>query len=145
MKNWMIGAAAAATLAFATPASAQQWPLVGGDYWEVTGIDVDDGHGLDYANYIANRWMANQEFAKSQGWINSYYAFANVHNREGEPDIYLVTTFNDWPDNAESDRRQAAYEAYMKRTTAQLQAESGERAKFRTIGGTMLLRHLTKR
>lgn len=144
MKAWMFAAAGAA-LVIASPAQAQQWPLTEGDYWEVTGVDVDDGHDLDYANFIADRWMANQEFAKSQGWITGYYALGNMYPRKDEPEVYLITTFSAMATPEEGDKRQAAYEAYMKRSTAQLQAESGERAKFRTIGSTSLLRHLKKR
>lgn len=144
MKSWMIAAAGAA-LTMASPAQAQQWPLTEGDYWEVTGVDVDDGHALDYANFIADRWMANQEFAKSQGWITGYFALGNMYARADEPDIYLVTTFSRMATPEENDQREAAYQDYMKRSTAQLQAESGERAKFRTIGSSSLLRHLKKR
>jgi hypothetical protein len=44
----LVLSAAAATLSAA--ASAQEkWPLVFGDYWEVTGIDIKDGGGLSYA------------------------------------------------------------------------------------------------
>jgi len=28
------------TMAMATSALAQEWPLIGGDYWTVTGIDI---------------------------------------------------------------------------------------------------------
>ena len=27
-------------------AFAQEWPLVGGDYWSITGIHIEDGGGL---------------------------------------------------------------------------------------------------
>lgn len=35
-----------------------------------------------------------------------------------------------------------AYRAYMQRTVAQLESESGERAKYRKLSGSMLLREL---
>ena len=49
----MLYAAAALGLALATPAVAQNSPFIGGDYVEVTGVSIDDGHGLDYAQFLA--------------------------------------------------------------------------------------------
>src|SRR4030095_15357868 len=88
---------ALATIALAAtmsvPAMAQEkYPLVQGDFWEVTGVDLTDGGELKEAECIASEWKANQEFAKSKGWIKEYKIFANVYAREGEPDLYLVTT-----------------------------------------------------
>ena len=84
-----LGAAAAMTSAVAS--AQDQWPLVFGDYWEVTGIDLKDGGALNYAQWLASEWKDNLEFSKSQGWIKGYKLFSNVHPRAGEPDIYLVT------------------------------------------------------
>lgn len=135
--------AASVCLAFATPSQAQDsYPLEDGDYVEVAGVMIEDGHALDYANHIAGMWKRGQDFAVSQGWITSYEVLGNVHPRKGEPDVYLITRFAKFADAAEDDRRDKAYRAHMQRTIAQLQSESGERAKIRTLGSTMLLREL---
>lgn len=129
-------------VAVATPATAQNSPFTPGEYEEVAMIDVSDGGGLEYANYLATTWKKNQEFAKSKGWISGYSVLENVHNRPGEPDLYLVTSFSTMPDATEDEKRNAAYREYMKVSDADMQAASGDRAKFRTVLGVFLLRQL---
>jgi hypothetical protein len=136
--------AAAATMSAA--ASAQdQWPLVFGDYWEVTGIDIKDGGGLNYAQWLASEWKDNLEFSKSQGWIKGYKLFSNVHARAGEPDMYLVTISESIVSAAEGDKRFEAYQAWKKKTIAQMQSESGNRAEYREVLSDALLQEMTIR
>lgn len=133
--------AASLSLAFAMPALAQDsWPLESGDYVEVSGIEIDDGHGLEYAQFLASSWKRNQEFAKAQGWITGYEILSNEHARKGEPDIYLIVRFAHFVDKAEEEKRAKAYRAHAARTIVQLQAESAGRASYRRQAGTMLLR-----
>lgn len=145
MKKLMLAALGAATMGFASPVMAQEWPVVPGDYWEVTAIKIDDGANLKYAQHMAGRYRASQDYAKSQGWITDYHILLNTHPREGEPDVYLVVIFDKWITAEEGERRAAQYREYMQTTVAKLEAESGERASYRTIAGTMLLRDLNWR
>jgi hypothetical protein len=132
--NKLMICAASCTLAWSAPAAAQDaWPMEDGDYVEVSSIRIDDGHALDYANHLAGMWRKGQDFAKAQGWITGYEVLYNVNPRENEPDVYLITRFARFADQAENRRRDAAYRA-------QMQAESGERAKYRHLAGSMLLR-----
>lgn len=140
MKSVRLAAMTAIALAFASPAVAQQYPVVGGDYVTVGMISVDDGHDLDYINHLAGMWRKGQEFALKQGWITGYEILTNENRRAGEPDYYLLTRFAKFPDAAEEDKREAAYNAYMATTNAAMQAASGERAKYRHQVGSMLLR-----
>ncbi|MCJ7421976.1 hypothetical protein [Sphingomicrobium astaxanthinifaciens] len=142
MKRLMLAAGLAAATMWATPAAAQDWPMTPGSYWEVTGIDIDDGHMLDYANWLASSWKRGQEFAKQQGWIKGYHILNNVHARHDEPDIYIVTIFDDMVSPEEGERRRKAFQQHMERTAAQLQQESGQRATFRHVGSTVLLRDM---
>lgn len=145
MKVFRYAAPAAALLSFAftTPAMAQdEWPFDFGDFVEVSGIDVDDGHDLDYAKHLAGLWKKGQDFAQKQGWITSYEVLQNEFARKGEPDIYLITRFPNFATPAEENKRDAAYRAHMQSTIAQMEAASGERAKYRTQAGSMLLRQL---
>jgi len=73
----------AASMIAVGSASAQEWPLVQGNYWEVTGIDIKDGGGLKYAQFLAGEWKNNLEFSKSQGWIKDYMIFSNLYARSG--------------------------------------------------------------
>ncbi|WP_265563547.1 hypothetical protein [Sphingomicrobium arenosum] len=142
MKKLMLAATIAAATIWAAPAAAQDWPMTPGHYWEVTGVSVDDGHALDYANWLASRWVSNQEFAKSQGWIAGYHILNNVHARDDEPDLYLITIFDEMVDAEEGERRRLAYQQHMQRSAAQLQQESGQRATYRHVGSTILLRDM---
>lgn len=142
MRRIIVGAVALATAAVSTPAAAQGWPMTPGDYWEVSAIDVADGSSLAYATFLDDRWRSNQEFAKSQGWIKSYHVLSNEYARKDEPELYLITVFDKMVDPAEGERRRIAFEAHNQRTTAQLQAESGDRVKIRTLAGDMLLREM---
>jgi hypothetical protein len=140
MKSLRFAAAAALALAFAAPAAAQQYPVVPGDYVSVSSISVDDGHDLDYINHLAGMWRKGQDFAVKQGWITGYEILTNEFKRKGEPDYYLITRFAKFVDPAEEDKREAAYNAYMATTNAQMQAGSAERAKYRHEAGTILMR-----
>lgn len=132
--------AASLSLAFAMPtlAQAQSDPLIAGDFSEISQITIDDGHYLEYATFLAGQWRANQEYAKSQGWITGYLILANVNKRAGEPDLILVVNRAEFPSSAEGERRSAQYQAHMKQTDAQMEAASGERAKYRHVIGSQL-------
>ena len=116
--------------------------MVSGDFWEVTGIDIKPGGGLAYANHLANKWRASQEFAKSKGWIKDYMVLSNYHNRSGEPDLYLITVMTDIASGPESEARYVAYNEWSKASDAQLEAESADRAEFREVMGTSLMQEL---
>lgn len=134
--------AAPFAIAVSSPAVAQNYPFTPGDYEEVSMIDITDGGGLEYANYLASTWKKNQEFAKSRGWITGYSVLSNVNSRPGEPDLYLVVSYTSFPDAAEDEKRNAAYREFMKQSDAQMEAASGDRSKYRTVMGSFLLRQL---
>ncbi|MBB3764034.1 hypothetical protein [Sphingomicrobium lutaoense] len=143
MKKLMLAALGAATMTFGVPAAAQdETPLRGGEYWEVATIDVADGQGLRYAEWLATDWRAFNDYAKSQGWISDYKILSNVHGRPDEGDIFLITKFSSMPDAAEGERRSKAFRAQMKRSAKQLAAESGNRAEYRKVMGSVLLQEL---
>lgn len=135
----------AAPLALPVAAAAQEFPLVAGDYTSLSGIFIEDGGTLAYAKHLAGDWAKEQEFAKSKGWISGYKIYINVDARDGEPNLYLTATYRDVPSGAESERRNKEWEAWSKKTDAQMDAESGNRAKFRKLRGTMMLQEYTIR
>nr|WP_156167362.1 hypothetical protein [Aurantiacibacter marinus] len=148
MKHLLMAASAALVAAPAVlpgVAAAQDFPLVGGEYTSMTGITIEDGGGLAYANYLASEWARNQEFAKSNGWISDYRIYSNVDARDGEPDLYLMVTYPSVPDAAESERRGNEYRAWREMTDAQMEAAAGDRAEYRTVRGTMVLQEYTIR
>lgn len=136
--------AAPLCLAFSMPALAEDsYPVKPGDYVTIGMVTVDDGHDLEYMNWLAGQWRKRQDYAKAQGWITGYDILSNEHPRHGEPDIYLVTRFATWASDAEQDKRGDAMRAYMAQTDAQMQASSAQRATYRKQVGTMLLRSWT--
>lgn len=143
----MAAAAMVVTLPMALPTAvhAQEFPLVAGDFSNVSGIYVKDGGEFKYAKHLAGDWSKAQEFAKSKGWITDYKILINEYPRDGEPTIYLMSTFSNMPDAAEIERRSKAYEALMQSTVQQQITESGNRAEYRTVKSSMLLREYKPR
>jgi hypothetical protein len=136
---WSLGVA---TVLVSAPALADKYPLVGGDYWEVTGIHIKDGGSLGYATFLAGEWRENQEFAKSKGWIKGYTVLANPYPREGEPDLYLITVTDRLVTGAEGDKRADEYMEWRKKTISQMDKESGNRLEIREVGSNSLLQEL---
>ena len=146
LKLFAAGAAASLMLAMPQAASAQsEFPLEGAGWVEVSGIHIDDGHNLDYANHLAGMWRKGQDFAKAQGWITDYQVLTNVNPREGEPDVYLMTWFPAFATKQEEERRDELYRQHMAMTDSQMEAASGKRADYRKVGSSMLLRQQTWR
>jgi len=120
-------------------------PFIGGDYWEVTGIKIADGAGLKYTRWLAGEWRKNSEFAKSQGWIKDFMVINNVHARSDEPDLYLIRVFENMATVEEGEERRKKYMDWVKKSMDTMQAESGNRAEYRTVMSTSLLRQLNFR
>jgi hypothetical protein len=125
-----------------TRAVASDWPMTQGDFWEMTGVHLKDGGALAYANFLASEWKADQEFAKSKGWIKGYMVLGNAYPRKGEPDLYLVVISERLPSGPESGKRDDEYMAWKKKTQAQMLKESGNRLEIREIDSNSLLQEL---
>jgi hypothetical protein len=142
MYKFMLGAFCASTIAFATPAIAQDYPLKGGNFWTVGEITVEDGHAGDYADHLAGAYRKSIDFSKSKGWIKASYILANINKRAGEPDLYLVTISDHVTTPAEDEAREKEMNAFLATTARDQDKQSGVRAKYRTLGGNMLLQEL---
>ena len=117
-------------------------PFISGDYWEVTGVKTADGAGLKYARWLADEWRKNNEFAKSQGWIKDFMVINNVHARADEPDLYLIRVFENMATVEEGEERRKKYMQWVKKSMDKMAEESGNRAEYRTVMSTSLLRHM---
>lgn len=144
-KPFFILALCLSTMLMTTNALAQEWPLVGGDYWTVTGVEIKDGGDLKYANWLASEWKKNGEFAKSKDWLKDYMIFWNVHPRKGEPDLYLIRIFEAMPSGPEGEKRYEEYMEWQTKTEEQMEAESGNRAEYREVLSTTLLQEMSFR
>jgi len=130
------------SMVMSTAVLAQDWPLVGGDYWTVTGIDIKDGGGLKYANWLADEWRKDLEFSKSKGWIKDYMILSNVHNRSDEPDLYLIRVMESVVSGPEGEKRAVEYMEWQKKSLEQMEGESGNRAEYREVMSSSLLQVL---
>ena len=139
MRKTMIAALGAVTMLFAVPAAAQDFPVTGGDYWTVAEITIDDGHFGDYADHLAGLYRKSIDFQKSKGWIKASYILSNVNKRAGEPDLYLITIADRPTTPAEDDARAKETNAFLQSSSRQADTQSGVRAKYRHLGGNMLL------
>jgi hypothetical protein len=142
MKTMMLGALGAATMMLSNPALAQDYPLKGGNFWNVAEITIDDGHFGDYADHLAGAYRKNLEFSRSKGWLKNSYILSNVNKRAGEPDLYLVTISDHITTPAEDEAREKELNAFLATTARDQDKQSGVRAKYRKLGGTMLLQEL---
>jgi len=145
MKGLLVLILCSVFAAIPTRASADEWPMVQGDYWQMTGVHLKDGGALAYATFLATEWKANQEFAKSKGWIKGYMVLSNNYSRKGEPDLYLITVTERLASGPEAEKRIEEYTAWRKKTQAQMQKEAGNRLEVREVGSSTLLQELTFR
>ncbi len=129
----------------ATSAFAEKWPLASGDYWSVTGIKVHDGGDYKYAQWLATEWKKNTEFAKSKGWIKDYKILSNEYARASEPDLYLIRIHESVVSAAEGEKRSDEYQEWNKKSMEALVSESGNRAEFREVMSSSLLKELNFR
>jgi hypothetical protein len=142
MKGLMLLSCFALSAGMQVPAWAGEWPFAGGDFYEITGVKLKDGGELAYANFLATEWKADQEFAKSKGWIKSYTVLSNNYPRKGEPDLYLIIVSERLPSGPEGDKRQDEYVAWKKKSQTQMAKESGNRLEIREIQSNELLQEL---
>ena len=145
MRKTLIAALGAAAMLMAIPAAAQDFPVKGGDYWTVGEITIADGHFGDYADHLSGLYRQSVDFQKAKGWIKASYILQNVNKRSGEPDLYLVTIADRPTTPAEDEARAKEINAHLQSSSRKGDAQSGERAKYRTLGGSLLLQELVYR
>ncbi|WP_018982823.1 hypothetical protein [Salinimonas chungwhensis] len=149
MKKQLIGGVLFCVFSFLTIqntyADDHEPPFIGGNYWEVTGIKTADGASLKYSKWLASEWRKNMEFAVSKEWLQSYTVLYNMHARSDEPDIYIVQEFTEWASEDENEKRRGEYMEWAKKSMEKMESESGDRAEYRTVMGTMLLQEMKPR
>jgi hypothetical protein len=145
MRKTLIAALGAAAMMLTAPAVAQDSSVKGGPLWQANRIYVEDGQFENYMDYLTKTWSAQQEYAKTQGWMLEYHILSSVNPRDGEPNIVLLTRFNDFPSAAEADRRGDLMNQHMQLTDRSAAAASGDRLKMRKLMGSALYREMLKR
>lgn len=145
MRKILIGATALAMLVGSAPAMAQQSSMKAGPMWTAGRILVEDGQMQNYMDYLTRSWMANQDYAKAQGWLLDYHILQSVNPRDGEPNIILITRFKDMPSAAENERRTEILNKRLQQDAHSAAAASGARNAMRKQLGSVLYREMLKR
>lgn len=145
MHKLILSALGAGLMLTAAPSIAQQSSMKPGAMWTAARIAVEEGQMQNYMDYLTKTWMANQEFAKSQGWLLDYHVLQSVNPRDGEPNIVLITRFADMPTAAEAERRSDILDKRMNQDDHSAAAASGARNKMRKLMGSVLYREMVKR
>ena len=145
MRKFLIGIAALAIVAGTGPALAQQSSMKPGAMWTAGRILVEDGQMQNYMDYLTKVWMANQDYAKSQGWLLEYHVLQSIHPRDDEPNIILITRFNDMPSAAETERRNDILNKRLNQDAHSAAAASGQRNAMRKQLGAVLYREMVRR
>ncbi len=144
MKIQILSAVAlAATVLISAPSSAQRSVAVPGNYSDVTDVKILPGHFEEYMDYLKTKWIKQQEWAKSKGYITGYKVYLNAYPRESEPTLYLLTEYKTVPSAAEIERRADEYAAMMKMDEHQQDADAMTRGPIRTIGSQAMLQEIS--
>ena len=77
MRKTMLAALGAATMLFAYPAAAQEFPVTGGDYWTVSEITIDDGHFGDYADHLAGLYRKQGKTTEAEREMQEFQKLQN--------------------------------------------------------------------
>lgn len=125
-----------------TPAFAQRSVTKPGNYVDVTDVKILPGQFENYMDYLKREWVKQQEWAKSKGYIVGYRVLANNYPRENEATVYLLVEYASIPTNAEIERRQEEYVAFVKMDEHALDAASEKRGPMRTIGSQAQLQEI---
>ena len=150
MKNiGKLGAtAAAALLAFATPAQAQL--EIYDDYdvsdavWSISTVKIDANMGDYYLEGLRSTWIASNKVAKELGQIEDYSIYASDLPQSGDFNMLLIVKFANTADMAPN---KAKYEAFMKKWGETKVKESRQISKdlyptIRTITGDYMMRKI---
>ncbi len=108
----------------------------------VTSVDTHDGMFNAYINDLNNVWRRFMEQQKEDGYVLDYGMYSNVSAREGEPDLYLTTTYANW---AAFDTGNEYFEKISTEIMGSLEdmRNAGlDRSKLRTIMGTQTLQEI---
>lgn len=94
--RFMAGAAAACFALTSLSAIADDHPYSQGSVVNVSRIRTVDGKFDDYVKWLDTTWKAEQEAAKSAGYITGYQVLTAEARGPDDPDVLLVITYKNW-------------------------------------------------
>ena len=94
MKNFLLGAAGALTVAcVSTPSAAEPYvdytPQKG--YWTINAVEVDPNHVDDYLTGLSKSLIPTYETLKKRGLIDDYKFMVRSGYVKGSPNVLLMT------------------------------------------------------
>jgi hypothetical protein len=143
LRNRLAACAAFACLAFTSvSAVADDHAYTEGPVMNVSSIRTVDGKFDAYMNWLGTTWKAEQEAAKTAGYLVSYQVITVEPRGPDDPDLFLVLTYKNW---AALDGALAKGDAISKQfegsVAAANQAQS-DRAKIRRVLGSSTMQVL---
>jgi len=125
------------TLATTAHADGRNWndgPVV-----NVAAIRTIDGHFDDYMQWLATTYKKLQEASKAAGLITSYRVLVVEARGPHDPDIYLVTEFNNWAALDHLGSKLDGVSAQVEGSVEKANQTEAERAKIRTVLGSQTM------
>ena len=111
--------------------------------WTVAEITIDDGHFGDYADHLAGAYRKSMDFSKSKGWMkNSYHPRQRQQARRRARSLSRHDQRPRHDPGRGRSRAKRSSNAYLATTARDQDKQSGARAKYRKLGGNMLLQEL---
>jgi hypothetical protein len=124
--------------------SAEGDPYAWGTYWTVTSVDTKPAKFDDYLDDLKANYRRSLDMQIADGKVKSYTMYANVHPRDGEPDLWLLVEWNSGADMLDTPTE------YFEGLTAKIfgsldqgEAANIDRGELRTIMSTTLLRQMS--
>lgn len=114
-----------------------------GSYWQITGVKTMPTKFDAYVEDIGGLWRSEMEKMKEDGKVVSYKLMANVHPREGEPDLWLLVEWKSAGDMLDTPFEY--WESMTKEIVGSREKSEElavERGELRTIMGDTLAREL---
>lgn len=138
MKNFLLGAAGALTVAcVSTPSAAEPYvdytPQKG--YWTINAVEVDPNHVDDYLTGLRSSQASAFEVLKRRGLIDDYRFMVRTGYVKGSPNVLIMTHS---PTTATMDPDQTRDQAVEKEIYHAFSKEKGDAAvrgyeKYRTF------------
>jgi len=134
---------AALLLPTLTQAQTPARPFHDGTVWQIAFVRTKPGISLKYMNYLATEWKTEQEALKKEGLILDYKVIATESHGTTDWDLMLMTEFKDLATmEATQDKREEVGNRAIKSDDQKMIAGYEERASWREIVGTRLVREI---
>ena len=125
-------------------ALAQGRPYTEGPIAQVVGIKVTAGHLDEYMSYLASTWTKEQAALKAAKVIVDYKVYSTTPRGPHDPDVYLVTWYENYAAlDGLDDRSDPVTAKALGTSRVQDMKGMADRNSYREVLGIELIRELT--